>query len=215
LSLSYFEQGDEGARMVNAALDLLKDTDTLIIDLRANHGGGGATDAALLGQLSRTPIPMARIVWRKPDGGTEEMQRTPTRPAGEPLYADKPVFVLISRETGSAAEGFAYDLKASKRATLIGETTAGAANPTNRPFHLDYGFRVFIPTGRVVHPITGGNWEGVGVAPDVETPADQALAEAYARALAVAKPTISTPKSDAERSAALADPKAALRSGAF
>jgi len=210
LKTSYFEQGEAGGRFVNAAMELLKDTDALIIDLRVNHGGGGASDEALLGQLSRTPIPMARIYWRAEDGGTEVMQREPAKPLGGPLYAEKPVFVLISHETGSAAEAFAYDLQASKRALLVGETTAGAANPSNRPFRLDYGFRVFIPTGKVVHPITGTNWEGVGVKPDVEMPADRALTEAYARALAVARPLVSTPKSEAERSAAISDPKAAL-----
>jgi len=210
LKTSYFEQTEEGAKLVETALDLLKDTDALIIDLRENHGGGGASDEAFLGHLSRTPIPMAKIYWRTEAGGTEVMQREPRTPKGQPLYADKPVFVLVSRETGSAAEAFAYDLQAAKRALLIGETTAGAANPSNRPFHLDYGFRVFIPTGKVVHPTTGGNWEGVGVKPDVETAPDQALTEAYGRALAAAKPLVSTPRSEAERAKAIADPRAVL-----
>lgn len=210
LRLSYFEQSEAGARMIDAAIGMLRDTDALIIDLRPNHGGGGATDEALLGHLSREPIPMAKIYWRTETGGTEVMQREPARPAGGPLYADKPVYVLVSHETGSAAEGFAYDLQAARRALLIGETTAGAANPSNRPFRLDYGFRVFIPTGRVVHPTTGGNWEGVGVTPDVAVPPEQALVEAYTRALAAAKPLVSTPKSEAERAKAIADPKAAL-----
>jgi hypothetical protein len=39
---------------------------------------------------------------------------------------------------------------------------------------------------------------------------DEALTEAYTRALAAAKPLVSTPRSEAERSAALAEPKAAL-----
>lgn len=210
LKTSYFEQTEAGAKLVETALELLKDTDALIVDLRENHGGGGASDEAFLGHLSRTPIPMAKIYWRTEDGGTEIMQREPRTPKGEPLYADKPVFVLVSRETASAAEAFAYDLQAAKRATLVGEVTAGAANPANRGFRLDYGFRVFIPTGKVVHPTTGGNWEGVGVKPDIETARDQALTEAYTRALAAAKPMVSTPKSEAERAKAIADPKAML-----
>lgn len=210
LKTSYFEQGEAGARLSNTMMELLKDTDALIIDLRANHGGGGASDEALLGHLARTAIPMARIYWRTADGRTEVMQRQPATPKGGPLYADKPVFVLTSRETGSAAEAFAYDLQAAGRALLVGETTAGAANPSNRPFRLDYGFRVFIPTGKVVHPTTGGNWEGVGVKPDVTVPVDQALTEGYTRALAAAKPLVSTPKSEAERARAIADPRAAL-----
>lgn len=210
LKISYFEQGDPGARLMNTAMELLKDTDALIIDLRSNRGGGGASDETLLGHLSRTPIPMATVHWRTYAGGTEIMQRAPKPPKDGPLYPDKPVFVLTSHYTFSAAEEFAYDLQAAGRAVLVGETTGGGANPSNRPFRLDYGFRVFIPTGKVVHPTTGGNWEGVGVKPDVSTPVREALTEAYSRALAVAKPLVSTPKSEAERAKAIADPRAAL-----
>ncbi|PZQ58274.1 MAG: hypothetical protein DI570_18120 [Phenylobacterium zucineum] len=210
LKISYFEQDDAGARLMNTAMDLLQDTDALIIDLRANRGGGGASDEALLGHLSRTPIPMATVHWRTQGGGTEVMQRAPTPPKSGPLYADKPVFLLTSHFTFSAAEEFAYDLQAAGRAVLIGETTGGGANPSNRPFRLDYGFRVFIPTGKVVHPTTGGNWEGVGVKPDVAVPVDQALTQAYTRALAAAKPLVSTPRSEAERNRAIADPRTAL-----
>lgn len=62
----------------------------------------------------------------------------------------------------------------------------------------------------MVHPTTGGNWEGVGLKPDVAVPVGQALTEAYTRALAAAKPLISTPKSEAERAKAIADPRATL-----
>ncbi|MEW5684268.1 MAG: S41 family peptidase [Pseudomonadota bacterium] len=210
LKVSYFEQDDPGARLMNTAMQLLQDTDALIIDLRANRGGGGASDEALLGHLSQKPIPMATVHWRTPTGGTEVMQRAPSPPKDGPLYAEKPVFVLTSHYTFSAAEEFAYDLQAAGRAVLIGETTGGGANPSNRPFRLDYGFRVFIPTGKVIHPTTGGNWEGVGVKPDVPAPVGEALTLAYARALAAAKPTVSTPKSEAERTRAIADPRAAL-----
>lgn len=210
LKMSYFEQGEAGARMAESALALLQDTDALIIDLRENRGGGGATDEAVLGHLSATPIPMAKIVWRTENGGTEVMQRQVRKPAGAPLYPDKPIYVLTAKRTFSAAEAFAYDLKAVHRATIVGEVTGGGANPSNRPVPLSYGFRVFVPNGKVTHPVTGGNWEGVGMQPDVATPPDQALTEAYKLALAAAKPLVVTPRSEAERAAAIADPKAVL-----
>lgn len=208
--LRYFAAGADGAALVDAGLRLLKDTDALILDLRENTGGGGESDARLIGQLSRTPIPMAVIKWRKADGRFETEARAPTTPEGGPLYPDKPVFVLIARRTFSAAEGVAYDLQASKRAVLVGERSRGGANPSNRSVELGAGMSAFIPNGRVVHPITGTNWEGVGVKPDVETPPQEALTEAFRRALAVAKPTVSTPKSEKELADARADPKAAL-----
>jgi C-terminal processing protease CtpA/Prc len=210
LKLSYFEQGPEGAALIDTALRLLKDTDALIIDLRQNRGGGGSSDEQLLGHLSKTPIPMARITWRNPDGTTIVDQRTPAQPVGGPLYPEKPVFVLTAKRTFSAAEALAYDLQAAHRATLVGETTGGAANPANREAPLSYGFRIFIPNGHVEHPTTHANWEGVGVAPDVAVAPGDALSTAYGLALKAAAPTIATPKSEKERAAALAEPTAAL-----
>lgn len=210
LKLRYFEQGDEGAAMIDAVLGLLKHTDALIIDLRENSGGGGVADTELLGHLSHTPIPMAKVTWRNADGTTEVMQRQPRKAAGGPLYPDKPVYLLTARRTFSAAEEFVYDLKAAGRATLVGETTGGGANPANRPVPLSYGFRVFIPNGHVEHPTTHTNWEGVGIAPDIAVPVDQALTTAYGRALAAARPMVVTAQSEKERAAAIADPKAAL-----
>jgi C-terminal processing protease CtpA/Prc len=210
LKLRYFEQGEEGAAMIDAVMGLLKDTDALIIDLRENGGGGGASDTELLGHLSRAPIPMAKVTWHNADGTREVSQRTARNPAGGPLYPDKPVYVLTAKRTFSAAEEFTYDLKAAGRATLVGETTGGGANPANRPVPLSYGFRIFIPNGHVEHPTTHTNWEGVGIAPDIAVPADQALTTAYGKALALAKPTVMTPQSERERKAAIADPRSAL-----
>jgi C-terminal processing protease CtpA/Prc len=209
LKLRYFAPGREGEALVDAAMLMLKDSDALIIDLRENTGGGGASDERLLGHLSRAPIPMAMIRWRQPDGTWKEEQRRASTPPGGPLFADKPVFVLTAKRTFSAAEGFALDLKASGRALLIGETTRGGANPGHARL-LGHGLDVFVPSGMVTHPLTKGNWNGKGVEPDIAVPAGDALTEAYRRALAVAKPTVATPKSVEEREKAIADPRAAL-----
>ncbi|MFC3070111.1 S41 family peptidase [Phenylobacterium soli] len=210
LKLSYLENGEAGARLVDTALGLLRHTDALIIDLRENRGGGGRADEEIIGHLAGKPIPMARITWRNPDGTTTVDQREAARPAGGPLYPDRPVFVLVSHKTFSAAEELVYDLKASGRAVIVGETTGGGANPANRPVPLGYGLRVFIPNGHVEHPLTHANWEGAGIAPDVPVSVDQALVEAYGRALKAARPLVATPASEKERAAAIADPRAAL-----
>ena len=108
--------------------------------------------------------------------------------------------MLTSRRTGSAAEEFAYDLKNLKRATLVGETTAGAANPGG-PVRLSNHFAAFISHGRAVNPITKTNWEGVGVEPDVKTSADDALKTAHVSALnnLIAKETDPDRKPSLER----------------
>lgn len=211
LKLRYFEQSDAGADMVDAALGLLKDTDALVIDLRENTGGGGAADERLLGHLSKKPLVLETIRWTQADGGVEVQQRKVRQGPGAPLYADKPVFVLTAARTFSAAEAFAYSLQANGRAVLVGEKTRGGGNPANRPSPpLGFGLVVFVPNGQVVHPLTGKGWEGTGVVPDVATAPDAALTEAYRRALAVAKPLVSTPKSEKERADAIANPAGAL-----
>jgi C-terminal processing protease CtpA/Prc len=89
----------------------------------------------------------------------------------------KPVYVLTSHKTFSAAEAVAYDLQALKRAVIVGETTGGGANPFEyRRVHPH--FAVDLPESRSVNPITGTNWQGTGVKPDVEVPAEQALDKA-------------------------------------
>jgi retinol-binding protein 3 len=87
------------------------------------------------------------------------------------------IFVLTSSHTFSAGEELAYDLQSQKRATIVGETTGGGANPF-RPERIDDRFTLLVPFGRAINPITKTNWEGVGVEPDVKVPEEQALATA-------------------------------------
>lgn len=95
---------------------------------------------------------------------------------------DKPVYVLTSSSTFSAAEEFTYNLKNLKRATIVGEKTRGGAHP-GRDVSVTAHFRVFVPVGRAVNPISGTNWEGTGVEPDISAPEADALDSAYRLAL--------------------------------
>lgn len=90
------------------------------------------------------------------------------------------MYYLTSSKTASAAEHLALALKRTGRATLVGETTAGAGH-YGRPIAVGR-FSVFIPFGRTYDPDTGIGWEGTGVAPDVATPAERALEVALALA---------------------------------
>ena len=87
---------------------------------------------------------------------------------------DVPLYVLTSGRTFSAAEEFSYDLKCLKRATLVGERTGGGAHPGD-VHEIEGLLGVFIPDGRAINPVTGTNWEGVGVEPDLAVAAPQAL----------------------------------------
>jgi C-terminal processing protease CtpA/Prc len=93
---------------------------------------------------------------------------------GRRFAADLPVYVLTSSYTGSAAEEFTYNLKHLKRATIMGETTGGAAHPVVERVINDR-FRMLVPYARAENPITKTNWEGVGVIPHIKVSAANVL----------------------------------------
>jgi C-terminal processing protease CtpA/Prc len=89
---------------------------------------------------------------------------------------------LTSEQTFSAGEEISYNLQAQKRATLVGETTRGGAHPSDT-YQVGPQVDVRVPCARSINPVTGTNWEGVGVVPDLAVTAEKALDIAYASAL--------------------------------
>src|SRR5205823_13837076 len=140
----------------------LRDTLSIIVDLRRNDGGHPHTVAVLCSYfLNAKPTQLTGVYWRVFDD-VEEVW-TVAELLG-PRYLDNPVYLLTSRQTFSAAEQFAYDLKHLGRATLVGEPTRGGAHRVAEVPVQDH-FVVAIPNGRAVNPITQTNWEGSGVPP--------------------------------------------------
>jgi C-terminal processing protease CtpA/Prc len=124
------------------------------------------------------------------------------------LRYTKPVYVLTSRRTFSGAEECAYDFQTQKRATLVGETTGGGANPGD-DFGLAHGFLAFIPTGRAINPVTHTNWEHVGVKPDISVAAAKAQQTAHVAILR----TLLAEAKDAELREELQDSLAQVEKG--
>lgn len=160
------------------AFSILEDTSALIIDVRGAPGGEPAGVASVIGHL----VAARTATVHTEDPVDPSLSRTFYAEPKQPAYTDKPVFVLTDEGTGSGAEEFSLDLQAMGRATLVGETTSGAATPGGyRP--LAGGFVAFIPMQIVTNTVTGGNWEGTGVRPDVEVAPEDALTEAHRLAL--------------------------------
>ena len=157
-----------------AAMTVAAQGDALIIDLRQN-GGGLETNNLLTGYLLEGGSALSGSYNRPTD--TRTYATSPAWVPGRRFGSTKPLYILTSRKTFSAAEAVAYDLQALKRAVIVGETTGGGANPFEyRRIHSH--FAVNLPESRSINPITGTNWQGIGVKPDVEVPAEQALNKA-------------------------------------
>jgi hypothetical protein len=174
LDLRVFPPVEMGGDVFAAAMTVVAQGSALIIDLRRN-GGGGETADLLTGYLVEGGSPLTGSYDRPSD--TRRYVSSPAWVPGRRFGSDKPLYILTSGRTFSAAEAFAYNLQALGRATIVGEVTGGGAHPFEyRRIHPH--FAVDLPEAKSINPITGTNWEGVGVEPDVAVPADAALAKA-------------------------------------
>jgi C-terminal processing protease CtpA/Prc len=180
IDLRGFMGPELGKETVAAAMNFVTNTDALIFDLRNNGGGDPEMVALICSYLfGDKPVHLNDLFFRE-SNETISFWTKPTVTGKK--YGDKDVYVLTSNFTFSGAEEFTYNLKNLKRATIIGETTGGGANPGGRVRLHDH-FGVFVPSGRAINPITKTNWEGTGVSPDVAVPKEQALKTAYKMAL--------------------------------
>jgi C-terminal processing protease CtpA/Prc len=167
--------------VMTAAMSLLATADALIIDLRNCLGGEPSMAVFLISYLwDRDPAQLSGLRERQ-DNLLRQIWTLPYVP-GRRFGKDKPVYVLTSGTTFSGGEQLSYDLQQLGRATIVGESTGGGANP-REGFRVHPHLEAAISVATSVNPKTGGNWEGTGVVPDIQTTADRARDIAYQRAL--------------------------------
>jgi hypothetical protein len=171
LKLNSFPDPSVCQATATAAMSSLNHADVVIFDLRDNRGGYPDMVMLIAAYLFDHPEYMYN-----PKENTTERSWTRSPVPGNRL-ADKPVYVLTSATTFSGAEHFSYDLKMLKRATLVGETTGGAAHAG--VFHrIDDHFGMGIPETRAINPFSKADWAVTGVEPDVKVKAADALERA-------------------------------------
>lgn len=180
LDLREFSGLGEAAETAVAAMNFLANTDALVIDLRQNGGGSPAMIGLISGYLFDDVVHLNDFYWRESDETRQFW--TSAHVQGRRFGEKKPVYVLTSGRTFSAAEEFTYNLTSLKRATIVGETTGGGAHPGG-PRRINEHFAVWVPAGRAINPITKTNWEGTGIDPDVKVEARLALKTAHLDAL--------------------------------
>ena len=190
---------------IAAAMELVAGTYALIIDLRHNHGGSPEGVVFWCSYLLDERPTHLNDIFHADTGETRQFWALPYVPGSR--YVDRPVYVLTSSHTFSGGEDFGYTLQALGRARVIGETTGGGAHPT-RPFPISTAVHIAIPFARSVSPVTGTNWQGTGVLPDVAVPEAQAYDTAYATALrhVLAMDDVPPPIADEARDALAALP---------
>ncbi|MFE9792827.1 S41 family peptidase [Streptomyces goshikiensis] len=169
------------AEPLGAALTLASRAQALIVDLRGNRGGDPDTVAFVCSYLLDERTHLNTMYWR---GGerSEQSWSLPHVP-GARFGGSKPLYVLSSGSTFSASEELAYDLQQLGRAVVVGETTRGGAHPC-QGWTLHPHLEATVPVGRAINPVSGTNWEGTGVQPDVPCAAADSLDRAHALALA-------------------------------
>lgn len=163
-----------------AAMNFLAHCDALIIDLRYNGGGSPSLIQLMMGYLLSEPTHLNSFYVRKEDT-MRQFWSLPYVPGG--TMADVELYVLIGSRTGSAAAEFAYNVQSLKRGTLVGKSTWGGAHPVDEFVWKSLNVGARIPFGRAINPVTGTNWEGVGVQPDEEVEPVRALDVAHRGAL--------------------------------
>ncbi|MEO5896837.1 MAG: S41 family peptidase [Vicinamibacterales bacterium] len=180
IDLRGFSGSPESRDAAVAAMNFVADTDALIFDLRRNGGGSPFMIGLLCSYLFDTVVHLNDFYVRESD--SHQQFFTTADVQGRRYGQRKPVFILTSARTFSAAEEFTYDLKHLKRASVVGETTGGGAHPGGLRRLTDH-FGIWLPTGRAINPVTKTNWEGTGIEPDIKTAALDALDAAHREAL--------------------------------
>lgn len=180
IRLDYFDSYlNYSSPVVDASMQFFKNSDALIIDLRENGGGSGDMVNYVAGFFFKERTLTGSSYNRLTDSTAEEFITSQPK---EKQLGDMDLYVLTSPLTVSAAEALAYNLKYLRNARIVGEVSAGAANP-GRVTRLNELFTVFIPNRHGKHVVTGTNWEGTGVPVDIPCPADDALRTARIEAL--------------------------------
>lgn len=178
IDLMGFFWGGQTAAAYDNAMRFLKDGDAAIIDLRQNGGGSPQAVQYLVSHFLEPNRPI--VTFYMGANKVDHLSSLASLPAGR--LVGKPLYVLTSGMTASAAEEFTGHVAGFKIGEVIGQNTVGAGF-RNEFFPVSGGYVVSVSIGRAVLASTGKDWEGVGIAPTAKVEADDALEVAQVHAL--------------------------------
>lgn len=183
LNLAYFADPSIAYDTAAAAMRMLENSDALIIDLRYNNGG--YLEMAQFIASYFFPADKDKLLFdyyyyddgKRVDRGQWVLPGLPGK-----RMVDKPLYILTGSTSFSAAEWFTYTMKKLGRAKVIGARTSGGAHPVDRK-PIDANLYLQVPIGQIRDPVDRGDFEGVGVLPDVDVPSINALGIAHSIAM--------------------------------
>ena len=155
---------------VSEALAAQRQASAVILDVRDNNGGSGSMVVLLCSHFLEADALVYSFMDRSSGAPTEMRTSAPDWHFGSSV----PVYVLTSGNTRSSAEALAFILQDAGRAVVVGERTAGIANPS-RTVLIEEQFELTIPLGLLSYGKGGRTYSETGVIPDIEAPAESAL----------------------------------------
>lgn len=160
IKLSEINISTKSLPVLFAAMEFISNTKALVIDLRDNGGGGSELGSVFHSFFLPKDIPLLDFKTRN---GPSRIDKTVLW-LTEKKY-DNPLFIIVNKGTASAAEAFAYSLQNKKRAKIVGQTSAGAAN-MNSWYVVNDQIYVSVSTAAPTLPGTEESWEHKGIQPD-------------------------------------------------
>src|SRR4051794_9784215 len=171
LALDGLDPVDIAAPYLEAAFALLRGARAVVLDLRRNGGGDpGAMTLVLDWLLGGEPTHISDVIYRD----RARQWWTTGRLADRALPRETPLSVLVGEHTFSSGEALAYHVQSQRRGSIVGRATPGAADHVT-PVAVSGHGRALLPEARVRDAVTGANWEGTGVLPDIACEPAEAL----------------------------------------
>ena len=180
LELRSFVDLNQSKDTAAAAMNFLANTDAVIIDLRRNPGGFINLEIFLASYFYG--VDTVELLSRYHREGDVTVKEFTLREVPGKRLQNVDLYILTSRDTGSAGEGFSFILQQRQRAKIVGEQTSGAGYG-NKEFPIGDGFVFYISTFRQFDPRTGRGWQEVGVKPDIAVASERALSMAHFEAV--------------------------------
>ncbi|KAB2880248.1 S41 family peptidase [bacterium] len=152
---------------LTGAMNFISNSSAIVLDLSDCGGGPSETMDFILSYFLPESTKIGELKFRK---NNEVKEYYTVKDPSIKKLTDMPLYILVSNNTASAAEGLAACLQEYKRAVVIGGQTKGLGNP-GELFVINDVLYMFITTAVSGTAISGKNFNGIGVTPDINAAA--------------------------------------------